>query len=231
MNIGPLMVQDLSQLSLSVLVDQCGSQIREFKNDNFSTDSSSCLEIVRRAAGGNNAALGKLLEISEPIIRQKCPAQLQDKVDDVVQTTQRRLTHRLAKYNPPFRASTFAEYHTYLNLTIKSVVSNMIRDEKHEESLDGLTEGVGYEPQTPSPADFIERRILWEKILDQLSDPLERKAVEHRYGLGESVGEVVEALQIQSPSITKKAVYRLLEHALRRLKNNPTVQKLLEDLR
>jgi DNA-directed RNA polymerase specialized sigma24 family protein len=107
----------------------------------------------------------------------------------------------------------------------------MVRHEHPVESLEQLNEESGYEPQAHSPVDIIEQRILWERILAQLPDPLEREALDRRYRGGESIEEIVEAFQVKTPGVKKRDVYRLLERALRRMRNNPLIQQMVIDLR
>jgi RNA polymerase sigma factor (sigma-70 family) len=217
--------------ALSVLIDECKDQIQQYKRGALSGDSPSCAEIVRRAAYGEQEALTALLEISRPMVEGKCPRNLREMKEDIIQEVNLRLIRKFRNQASSYRHSTFAAYHVYVNMTTKSVILNMQRGEITPASLDQLQEKQPSEltkaQLTKSlPVDRVELREILEKILNQLSDPLEREAIYRRLALEESPEEIAEALQEKSPGIAKEEIYRLVERALRRLKNNPVTQQL-----
>lgn len=225
-------VQALNKALLSQLVDQCKLQIQDFKEGKSSTDSSSCAEIVRHAASGNSEALGLLLnEISKPIIMSRCPQGLRGEIDEFVQQVNERLIRKFLSTNSPFRALSFQAYHSYLNATIQSVISNWARQKRPVSLLDGGHKNQKTEPATSPTTNKVEREEIFEKLLALLPDPLEQEVLMRRIALDESPNEIVESLKLVGKSVTKQEVFRLTEKALRHLRKNYKTQQIIADLR
>ena len=218
----------LTEKTLAVLIDECQQQVAHYHQQNGQGDSPSCAEIVVRAADGNDDALSALLEMSAPAVRRKCPAQLREDIDDVVQDVNLRLVRKFRNAESPYRPSSYAAFVTYLNLTIRSVTVNRLERGRSQFSLEQMHEESGYEPSAQSHADVVEQRMLLQKILLLLPDPLEREALRRRYTLRETPAEIAEALQAKAPGISKKQVYRLVERGMNRLVNHPEVQEVRE---
>ena len=216
---------------LGTLVIEGNQQIMRFRTEATSgEEGASCVEIVRRAATGDEDALVALLQISEPFVRRKCPPQLLTEIDDVIQDVSLRLVRKFRNAQSPYQTTTFAAYITYLNLTIRSVTINMIRRDKNPDSLEQFYSERGFEPSVKAATSEVERRMLLQELLLLLPDPLEREALHRRYTLQETPGEIAETLQAKAPGITKVQVYRLVERGLRRLGNHPEVVEVREAL-
>lgn len=211
---------------LSILIDECKSQIIAYKRNDNNGDSPSCAEIVRRAAHGDQEALAILLEISKPIIEQKCPHKLGEMIEDVVQEVNLRLIRKFQSRDNPYKPAKFAQFHTYLNLTISSVILNLFRKMRHEARFEQPYDEFITDNHVVSLTTEMERREFFQMLLHQLPDPLEAEAFRRRYALGETIEEIVEALKAITPDITKDRVRKLLEYALRRLRKNPHIQHM-----
>lgn len=226
-------VLDPAQAALTQLFAECQAQIRTYRQGKQTSDSVSCAEIVRRAAQGERAALVLLLQISDPLVRQKCPRNLRAVADDIVQEVNIRLVRKFCSPVSPYRPSAFPAYHAYLNLTAISVISNWIRDAGPQPlSLEQLYTDQGLEPVAAHSIEEqtkVEERDRLQRLLALLSDPLVREAFYRRYLLEESPDEITSNLQPIKPGLTKKEVYRLLERAMKYLKQHPQVQQLLQD--
>lgn len=225
--------RDPALAELAQLFAACQAQIRTYRRGNQTGESVSCAEIVRRAAQGEQAALVLLLQISDPLVRQKCTKNLRAMADDIVQEVNIRLVRKFCNPASPYRPSTFPAYHTYLNLTATSVISNWLRDAGPELlSLEQLYGDQGLEPiaaRSLEEQTRVEARDRVQKLLALLPDPVAREAFYRRYVLAESPAEITSSLQLIKPDLTKKEVYRLLERAVKYLKQHPRVQQLLQD--
>ena len=113
---------------LDNLLQDCQEQMAQYKRKQV-RESPSCAEIVRRAAAQDGAALRVLLALSDPIVRSRCPRALRGVADDVVQEVHLRLVRKFHSTQNPYQATTFAAYHAYLNLTVRSVVLNLLERE------------------------------------------------------------------------------------------------------
>lgn len=207
-------------LLLEELLQGCQEQIKRYKEQSSRQDSEHCAEIVRRAAHGDDEALGVMLyEISYPIVEKKCPWNLRRQLEDLKQEVALRLIRKFRHSEPQkrYRPSTFAAYHLYLNLTIRSAASQMRKPQP--ESLDALRDILGFEPTDESALDHVDQVLLTQQVLQTLSNhPLQRAALYRRHVLGESVAEIAQALRVVQPDITKKKVYKLIELGLRKLR-------------
>ena len=213
-----------SSLHLSELLDRCRDEMARYRQSQGRIrQSESCLEIVRRAAAGDGAALSDLLLLSGDIASEKCPRALYPRRQDVQQEVVLRILRKFRNEQSPYRPSTFAAYLRYLSLTIRSVVYNMQTREPQLESLDRLWEETGFEPRQ-DPRQEWDRRLLVQSLLDSLTNPLEQEVLYRRYRLGQSPPEIVAELRPAVPDITVQQVYRLAERAIRRLQNHPAVQ-------
>jgi len=208
------------KLLLEELLQGCQEQIKRYKKQSSSQDSEHCAQIVRRAAHGDDEALGVMLyEISYPIVEKKCPRDLRRQLEDLKQEVALRLIRKFRHPKPEkrYRPSTFAAYHLYLNLTIRSAASRMRKPQP--DSLERLHELLGFEPTDESALDHVDQVLLSQQVLQSLSNhPLQRAALYRRHVLGESVAEIAQALRTVQPEMTKKKVYKLIELALRKLR-------------
>lgn len=219
----------LQNTPLSTLIDQCQEQMVQYKQRNLG-ESLSCTEIVKRAAEQDAAALGALLHLSETIVRARCPKAVRGLVDDVVQEVNLRLVRKFRSVEHPYQPTHFAAYHAYLNLTLRSVVLNLLERDQTTLSLDQIEETSGAGPALASPAGMVEKGLLLQTLLNYLPNPLEREALYRRYVLQETPDEVAVALQPLDPTLTKQQVYRLIERGLRRLVEHPLVQQMRLEL-
>ena len=200
--------------SLPDLHQLCQQAVDEYRRSrNNKTDSSSCVEILRRAARGEKEAIDTILLISRPLIEKKCPPTLKPHCEDIVQNVNFRLFKKFRNQENPFQVTTFPKYRVYLNTTTANVIYNMRENNPATISLDALTEMQGFEPQQPDRSQEIENLMLFEQLLALLDDDLEREIIRRRYGIGEKSADIAVAL-----GLDLKKVYRIAERAIRRLK-------------
>lgn len=220
----PLRARSLDQLSQA-----CQAQIDQFQRTrNRQGDSSSCDEILRRAAQGDSAALETLLALSLPLIRRQCPPDLRQRMDDVQQLVAERLIRKFHNRESPYRAGSFAEYRTYLNCTITSVCRNMQERERSAESLEMLYATSGFEPAHPDSTEEVIRHLLFARCETLLPDDRHREIFRRRIVRREDVATIVRDLQAVAPDMTTSDVYRIAEHCLVILKNLPEVRAMFE---
>ncbi|NTW03339.1 MAG: hypothetical protein HGA19_19040 [Oscillochloris sp.] len=87
----------LRVMSLAELHRHCDAQLALFqRSHNSGQDSSSCEEILRRAASGDGNAFVLLWEITIPLIHPNCPPQCRDTLDDLQQEVAIRVINTLA---------------------------------------------------------------------------------------------------------------------------------------
>jgi RNA polymerase sigma factor (sigma-70 family) len=211
--------------TLPELKQECQTQIKAYAG-NPTQESVSCAEIVRRAAQGDQVALGVLLELASPLIRQKCPRSLWTLEEDIVQEVCLRLVRKFGSRTQPYLPTTFAAFRLYLNLTLRSVIVNLQQRDQELASLDHLQERGDELAASVSPIVETEQRLLLRSLLELLPDPLEREALHRRYILQETPEEIVEALRVLAPAMAKEQIYRLVERGLRRLVNHPQVKQM-----
>lgn len=200
--------------SLSDLHQLCQQAVDEYKRSRDSkTDSSSCVEILRRAARGEKEAIDVILLISRPFIEKKCPPQLKFHCEDIIQNVNLRLFKKFRNQKSPFQVTTFPKYRVYLNTTIANVIYNVRENNPAITSLDQLTEEQGFEPEQADRSQEIENLMLFQELLELLEDPLERQIIRRRYYYGQKSAAIAKELELDL-----KKVYRIAERAIRRLK-------------
>ncbi len=210
--------------SLEDLQTCCDQELARYRRGSTGQESVCCLEIVRRAATTpDDATFAALLHMSRPLILQRCPAALRPMHDDLVQEVATRLFRKFHRGDQLFQVTTFAAYRVYLQLTCVSAAHTVRTQQSAAESLDTLHAATGFEPAAPLPTDAVERRMLLDRWLDLLPDPRQRAVFHHRFVLDEPPEAIAQAL-----GITKKEVYRLVEQAIRVLKDIPEVREMLE---
>ncbi|EFO81252.1 hypothetical protein OSCT_0913 [Oscillochloris trichoides DG-6] len=220
---------DLHSTSLSDLHQQCEAQLAAFRRSrNTQQDSSSCEEILRRAANrdGDDAAFSLLWHITTAFVRQTCPPQCRPFLEDIEQEVGLRLFRRLRLSPSPYQAGSFAGYRLYVNLTIKNVCTNLHRshDIKHA--------SLEFHPNIPSPSMTKEvlRHMLFNRCEALLPHALHREIFRRRMVQHEEVADIVAALKDRYPEITRNQVYRIIEDSVRRLKSDPEVREMFESM-
>lgn len=211
--------------SLETLYQHCYAQLAQFQlTRNPSVDSSSCDEILRRAASGDVQAFATLWEISRPLIRQHCPPAWRYVIDDVEQEVARRLVFRFQHSKTPYQAGSFAAYRTYVNTTLTSVCLHMRRHLREAETLDEnraeLAGGDTYRE--------VDRHLIFSRCEALLPDELHRAVFRRRIVHGEDIAAIVAFLQPNHPEITTKKVYRIAEHCIQLLSTLPEVRDMFE---
>ncbi len=220
---------DLHSTSLSDLHQQCEEQLAAFRRSrNTQQDSSSCEEILRRAADrdGDEAAFSLLWVITAAFVRQTCPPQCRPFLEDIEQEVGLRLFRRLRLSPSPYRAGSFAGYRLYVNLTIKNACTNLHRshDIKHA--------SLEFHPNISSPSMTKEvlRHMLFNRCEALLPDALHREIFRRRLVQHESVEDIVAALKDRYPDITPHHVHRIREGIVRRLRRDPEVREMFDSL-
>ncbi|MCE7980825.1 MAG: sigma-70 family RNA polymerase sigma factor [Caldilinea sp. CFX5] len=206
-------LQLLAEKTLMDLLGECQEKMAAYRSG-LVVDSASCAEIVRRAVVEQNMeARGILLErISKPIIMRRCQRkypELLGEIEDIVQEINLRLLQKFNNRSAPFRVSTFAEYCSYVNITLHHFVLNLKRQQQRVPLIVSFPdENEQYKYQAPagltipSPANEIERRLLWQQILSKLPNPQVREVLERYYGLGESTAEIAEIMGLETRTVT-----------------------------
>jgi hypothetical protein len=212
------------------LLQECKQQLQTFKRGIQKEDSFSCTEILQRSAAGSRAALVILLEeITKGLVEEHCRNQFLDETEFIVEKVLTRLTKKFLSRTKRYQVSDFAGYRKYVNLTIRSVISNQRRSGGKAISLDEYTETTQKEPSASSnDFELVERRADWQEVLKLVPDPLEREALDRRIGLLESPQEIAEAMSNAAQKLTKRQVFRLVERAKRRLVKSPRFRELWE---
>lgn len=185
-------------------------------------------EILHRAAAGDACALDLLLEVSLPLIRQKCPVSLRNHIDDVQQIVAYRLVRKFRSTTSPYQASTFFAYRSFLNKVTMNVAINLWHGENHLQSLEALNETAGFEPTMQSEAEAIDARLRLERCLELLPDGLMREVFRLRFLLDTSVDETLTILQQQGHRVTRQDVYRMTERSIGYLSKLPEVRDMFE---
>ncbi|MEM7535058.1 MAG: sigma-70 family RNA polymerase sigma factor [Chloroflexota bacterium] len=211
---------------LAQLRVECQKQISTYHKTQ-TEESQSCLEIVRRAATGDIDALTILCEMNQQFVYPRCPSELYDQREDILQEVNIRLTRRFQNQQKRFTTSSFGEYRSYINTILDSVLRNPPFIKVVPDSLDAILEQVGSEPSIPDNTQEFLRYELADAILAILTDRMEREAFRRRMILEQSYEEIVEELRPLDPDMTKQKVYRLVERALRRIKKDPRLPSLL----
>ena len=214
----------LQQISIKNLLCTCISQVENFQNTYDTTgDSSSCDEIVRRAAAGNLEAVAALLyDITKPLIEKRCPPDLKNQRDDLVQDVLMRMLYRLRHPDLPFVAQGFPAYRHYLNLTISKSIS-LLRPSNDSSSLEDLIEQEM--EATVEQDSMIELQETVNGILSRITNPVGREIIRRQYVDNESYDEILVALQLIDPTMNKKKIYKLAENSLKQLKKSFGVGK------
>jgi RNA polymerase sigma factor (sigma-70 family) len=208
---------------LPALQECCQEELTRFRKDKSKQESICCLNIVQRAAAGDDDALSTLMTLSQQLVQNRCPADLRHLQEDMAQTLAERLIHVFRKRGHPFQAQSFPAYRNYLNLTYHSVFIETSKAHPKDASLDRLRE-AGFEQAGQGSLDDVDRRLLLQRFLELLPDEQMRDAFRRRMTAGESPDEIAQAL-----GITKQQVYRLLEKAIRKLKKQAEVQDMMEE--
>lgn len=213
-------------VALAELVQDCQRQIERFRLGT-SRDSSSCDEILRRAADQNQAALGSLIEVSLPLIAKRRPSALRHRVDDLQQIVSERLTRKFKNVESPFEATSFAAYREYLNKTILSAAYDMGRRERQTESLDTIGDTAVLSRQV-SEMDQVDKRMRLQRCMELLPNDRMRIVFRHRFVLEETTDETVASLRQQGLEVTKVEVFRLVERGIVYLSKLPEVREMFE---
>lgn len=187
-------------------------------------------EILHRAAAGDATALDSLLEVSLPLIRQKCPSALRHHIDDVQQIVAYRLMRKFRSPTRPYQASTFFAYRRFVNQVTMNVAITIWHRESQTQSLEELNEATGFEPARRSEAEQVDARLRLERCLELLPDPLIREVFRLRFLLNASVEETLVILQRQGQPVSKRDVYRLAERSILYLSKLPEVRDMFENI-
>ncbi len=210
---------------LAELQQHCESQITAFQRSRDGRqDSSSCEEILRRAAAGDGDAFALLWAITIPFVRQNCPPQCRDSLDDLQQEVAIRLMKKFRHPIAPYRAGSFAEYRIYVNVTIRSVCSNAQRSPYAAPVSLEARRDIHATPMTQE----VLRHVFYNRCEALLPDALHREAFRHRFVRMEEIADIVVALRVRFPDITTKHVYRIIERCMDLLKAHPEVREMLE---
>lgn len=219
---------------LSLLLEECQLQMAAYKRGAQHNNSASCAEIVRRAAQGDDDALATLLHnISRAIIEHSCRKEFRthswDVMDDLVQDVNLRLVRRFHNRQNPFQAASFAEYHNYLNLTIKSAILSLRKRQEPALSLEEIRGKHGIGSSAPATNPGAEGRARLHELLEDLLPPIELEVLYRRIIDRETPEQIAEVLRIIDPDMTKEKVYRMMERTLRKLKQHPILQQFMKD--
>lgn len=193
-------------------------------------NSFTSVETLHSAADGDAEALQRLIEISFPIIRRKCPPDLREWADDIQQIVAYRLVRKFRSRVNPFRVSTFAAYCCFVQRTTINVSRTIIQRERRLQSLEELSAATGFEPSMRSEAVEVLERLRLNRCLELLDDPLEREVFLHRFIQQKSVDETIESLQARGMAVEARDVYRAVERSILRLSRLSEVRDMFEEI-
>ncbi|PDV98959.1 RNA polymerase sigma factor [Candidatus Viridilinea mediisalina] len=215
---------DLGSLPLEMLQARCEAQLATFRRSRDQhQDSSSCEEILRRAAAQDAYAFDYLWSLTIPLVRTYSPAACRLILDDLQQEAALRLWRRFQHATIPFQAASFAAYRNYVRTTVVHVCQHLQR-ERHYASL-------AYVAEPLDPSSFVGellRYALYERCLALLPDALHRAVFYRRFVLGEDSATIAAALAQQFPDLTKQRVSRVVEACPKRLAAIPEIREMLE---
>lgn len=170
------------------------------------------MELVRRAQGGDPAALERLCaRYLSPLRRwasHRLPIWARDLLDtdDLVQDTLMHTLHRVADFEP--RGS--GAMHAYLRQAIQNRIQNELRRVRRKPPPGVLDEAVIDDGPSPlEQAVGAEAIRRYESALERLR-PDEREAVVARLELDMGYAEIAAALGKPSPDAARMAVGRAL---------------------
>lgn len=215
---------DLGSLPLETLQARCEAQLAAFRRsrDQYQ-DSSSCEEILRRAAAQDVHAFDYLWAVTIPLVHTCCPVACRQQLDDLQQEAGLRLWFRFQRSTTPFRAASFAAYRNYVRTTVVHVCQHLQRERLHA-SLESVAEPAN----TSSFVGELLRYALYERCLALLPDALHRAVFYRRFVLGEDSTTIAAALAHQFPDLTKQRVSRVVEACPKRLAVIPEIREMLE---
>ena len=222
-------------LSLTQLHTLCQQQIAHFIRHQEG-DSAHCLEIVCRAAEGDHHALGLLLEeITGPIVAKKHGGNHPFTKEDLQQAVFERLIKKFYHETSPYKPSTFAAYHSYVNLTIRSVINNWYRQNPTAATSEQFNDAIQTihairDCQPERELQKRERQHIAMQVLDLISDDLAREAVLLRVCFDESYENILMTLKRREPNLTIADLYRLVEKGKRQIQSHPDLSHLFEML-
>lgn len=219
---------DSTPKPIAILVSECQQQLKLFRLGKLSGDSISCTEIVHRAVAGDGEALMTLWAISQPMVESLCVAKnVGEGRELVVEEVRWCLIRRLHNRKKTFQVSGFAQYRKCLQVITWRIILKHLGNQSRTVSL------KDYPSDAPDPANAygdVELGLWFSKLLERLDNELEREAFRRYIGLEESYEEITRALNKSDPTITIPDVRRLIEYAKRRLRNDPFVRHLRQDL-
>ncbi|MEI6775576.1 MAG: hypothetical protein WCK70_01615 [Chloroflexales bacterium] len=229
---------DLSAQTLDDLATQCTQQLHRFKLVR-DRDTSSCTEILRRAAHDQHtAAIEMLIRLSIPLVRTKCPLDLRDEIEDWLQEVLLLLSAKMLSRTSPYTVrppppDPFAAYRTFMIVTAHhfSLQVRLARQRQlATDSLDHLRDVAGYEPAQPTSSTAqVERMLVLERLLVLIREPLDREIFRLRFVRGLDPDEtVVQLVQQGFPYVVKQDVFRSVERSIRVLSTLPEVREMFE---
>lgn len=207
--------------SLAELQDACVKALAHYRRKHDPhTDTSACLEIVRRASTGDPLALEAFSQLVQPLVSAKCPPDLKEELSDIQQEVVLRLWRSLQR---GAHFATFAKFRKFLALTTHSVVSNFRRAQQHffggqNIPLEVLTEAEKEAIPQISVEAQVEQLLALEALLQQLA-PLEREIFRLRFFIGLKPAAIAQRLSPLYPQLSDAAaVSSQLENIIRRLR-------------
>jgi len=182
-----------------------------------SGDLLTSVELLRRAQGGENEAMGKLIERYLPLFkrwaRRRMPGRLRGAMDtdDLVQETLLHAIGCLARFEPQGDGALQAYFYT--------AVCNRARDIVRRAQRRGVDVSLdsGEPDKRPDPLEVTIEHEAYERYLEALSrlEPQDREAIVARIELGQSWAQVAEVLGKSSPDAARMMVNRALTRLAR----------------
>ncbi len=210
-------------LTLDELQQRCEAELAAFRRArDCCQNSQSCEEILRRAAQQDEAAFERLWQLSIPLVRQFCPAQCRDNLDDLQQEVGINLLRKFRHPTSPFQARSFAAYRKYLRTTVYNTCQKL-RQSPPTVPLETL-----YDEPSKNDINIVWRYTFYERCLALLPDELHREAFQRRFVLQEDIETIAAALRDRDSTVTIDTVYRLIEGSIRLLARQPEIRELLE---
>ncbi len=199
-------------------------------------NSEHCLEIVRRATQGDSDALSILLnEITRIMVAKKYRKKYKSaepfSLDDLQQAVSERLIKKFRSDISPYKTTTFAGYHAYVNITADNIASNWLTRGAHKYETT-LSTGILRLPGGNRPEHEVQKRERQRALLQLLNlarEPLIREVLRLRIGYAESIDNVLQTLQPRHPDLTSEKLYRLVEKGKRQIRSHPDYSRIYDD--
>jgi DNA-directed RNA polymerase specialized sigma24 family protein len=225
----------LEPTSLDTLCAACEQQLQRFRVRG-ERETTDCDQILRRAATHDDPAIAALVQVSEPLVRRRCPLRRREQIDDWTQDVLLQIVVKLRNRESPYVINPppprpFVAFQAYLRIAGRNQAYDQLRAApgRTELSIDRIQAEVGDVIADPhSDIAELEKLMRFEWLLERIRKPVDREIFRMRFGLHLSPDEIVESLTRQGQAVTKQLVFRSVERSIRYLSTLPEARDLFE---